>query len=93
MLARVYELLITQLHIFSINFINILSYYRGICYLVFPALFPSTTSMVFNDYTLLHMSQNIVNLSGCYLNDLKFLHYFSGQCYICYPQNSIKQSS
>ena len=28
-------------------------------------------SMVFNDYTLLHMSQNIVNLSGCYSNDLK----------------------
>ena len=49
MLTQVYELLITQLHIFSINFINVLSYYRCIRYLVFPALFRST-SMVFIDY-------------------------------------------
>ena len=34
MLTQVYELLITQLHIFSINFINVLSYYRCIRYLV-----------------------------------------------------------
>ena len=46
MLTDVYELLITQLHIFSINFINVLSYYRFIRYLVFLALFPSI-SMVF----------------------------------------------
>ena len=50
MLTQVYELLITQLHIFSINFINVLSNYRCIRYLVFPALFPSI-SMVFIDYT------------------------------------------
>ena len=50
MLTQVYELLITHLHIFSINFINVLSYYRCIRYLVFPALFPSI-SMVFIDYT------------------------------------------
>ena len=50
MLTKVYELLITQLYNFSINFIDIVSYYRLICYLVFPALFPSI-SMVFNDYT------------------------------------------
>ena len=50
MLTRVYELLITQLHIFSINFINVLSNYRYIRYLVFPALFLSI-SMVFIDYT------------------------------------------
>ena len=53
MLTQVYELLITQLHIlayFSINFINVLSYYRCICYLVFPGLFLSI-SMVFIDYT------------------------------------------
>ena len=49
MLTQVYELLITQLHIFSINFINVLSYYRCIHYLVFPALFPSI-SMVVIDY-------------------------------------------
>ena len=49
MLTQVYELLITQLYIFSIYVINILSYYRCIRYLMFPALFPSI-SMVFNDY-------------------------------------------
>ena len=50
MLTQVYELLITQFHIFSINFINVLSNYRCIRYLVVPALFPSI-SMVFIDYT------------------------------------------
>ena len=50
MLTQICELLITQLHIFSINFINFLSYYRCICYLVFPALFLSI-SMEFIDYT------------------------------------------
>ena len=50
MLTQIYELLIIQLHIFSINFINVLSYYGYIRYLVFPALFPSI-SMVFIGYT------------------------------------------
>ena len=50
MLLQVYELLITQLHIFSVNFIYVLSNYHCICYLVFPALFPSI-SMVFIDFT------------------------------------------
>ena len=50
MLTQVYELLITQLHILCINFINILSYYRYIRYIVFPALFPSV-GMVFIEYT------------------------------------------
>ena len=50
MLTQVYELLIAQLHIFSINFINVLSYYRCIRYLEFHALFPSI-SMVFIDNT------------------------------------------
>ena len=49
-LTQVYEFLIAQLHIFSINFINVLSYYRLIRYLVFPALFPSI-SMEFFDNT------------------------------------------
>ena len=49
-LTQVNELLITQLHISSINFINVLSYYRYIRYLVFPALYLSI-SMVFIDYT------------------------------------------
>ena len=49
MLAQVYELLLTELHILSISFINVLSYYRCIRYLMFPALFPSI-SMVFIDY-------------------------------------------
>ena len=50
MLTQVYDLLITQLHIFRINFINILSHYRYIRYLMFPALFPSI-SIVFIEYT------------------------------------------
>ena len=50
LLTQVDELLITQLHNFCINFINALSYYRCIRYLVFPALFPSI-SIVFIDYT------------------------------------------
>ena len=50
MLTQVYELLITQLHIFSINSIKVLSNYRCIRYLVFPVLFPSI-SMVFIGYT------------------------------------------
>ena len=50
MLTQVYELLIAQLHIFSINFLNVLSYYRCIRYLEFHALFPSI-SMVFIDNT------------------------------------------
>ena len=57
MLTQVYELLITQLDIFSINFINIFSYYHCIRYLVSPALFPSI-SMVFNDYHVLNLPQN-----------------------------------
>ena len=47
MLTQVYELLIRQLHIFSINIINVLSNYRCIRYL---ALFPNI-SMIFIDYT------------------------------------------
>ena len=50
MLTQVYDLLITQLHIFSINFINVLSNYHCIRYLVFPALFPGI-SIVLIDYT------------------------------------------
>ena len=50
MLTQVYELLITQLHIFSINVINGLSYRRCLRYLVFPALFQSNR-MVLIDYT------------------------------------------
>ena len=50
MLTQVYELLITQVHIFSINFINVLSDYCCIRYSVFPASFPSII-MVFIDYT------------------------------------------
>ena len=36
--------------IFSINFINVMSYYHCIRYFVFPALFPSI-NMVDTDYT------------------------------------------
>ena len=50
MLTQVYELLITQSHIFSINFINVTSNYRCIRYLVFSAVYPSI-SILFVDYT------------------------------------------
>ena len=50
MKTQVYELLKTQLHIFSIYFMNVLSYNRCIRYLVSPALFMSI-SMVFIDFT------------------------------------------
>ena len=50
MLLQVYDLLLIQLHFFSINFINVLSYYRCIRNLVFPALFMSI-SMIFIDLT------------------------------------------
>ena len=69
MLTKVYELLITQLHIFGINFINVLSYYRCIRYSVFPALFPSI-SMVFIDYTCI-TSVKEYSKSRRLLNDLK----------------------
>ena len=49
MLTQVYEFLVTQLHFFSINFMNVLSYYRCIRYLLFPALYMSI-SMVSIDY-------------------------------------------
>ena len=58
MLTQVYELLMTQLHIFSIDFINVLSNYRCIRYLVFPALFQSI-SMYLLTIRVLHLSQNI----------------------------------
>ena len=61
MLTQVYELLMTQLHIFSINFINGLSNYRYIRYLLFSVLFPSI-SMYLLTIRVLHLSQNIVNL-------------------------------
>ena len=61
MLTQVYELLITYLHIFSINYINVLSYYRCIRYLVFPALFLSI-SMVVIDYTCITSVTDIYNM-------------------------------
>ena len=48
-----------------------MSYYRCICYLVFPALFPSI-NMVFIDYTCITSVTEYSKSLGCYLNDLKF---------------------
>ena len=70
MLTQIYELLITQLHIFSLNFINVLSYYHCIRYFVFSALFPSI-SMVFIDYTCI-TSVTEYSKSISDINDLKF---------------------
>ena len=67
MLTQVYELLITQLHIFSINFINVLSNYCCIRYLVFPAFFPSI-SMLFIDNTCITSITEYCKS----INDLKF---------------------
>ena len=86
MLTQVYELLITQLHILSINFINVFSNYRCIRYLVFPALFPSI-SMVFIDYTCTTSVTEYSKSKVLYYGPLR---YFSGPCYVCYLQNSIK---
>ena len=72
MLTQVYELLITQLHIFSINFINVLSNYCCIRYLVFPALFPSI-SMVFIDFTCItSVTEYSKSIRLLLLNDFKF---------------------
>ena len=94
MLTQVYELLITQLHIWSINFINVLSNYRCIRYLVFPALFPSI-SMVCIDYKCITSVTEYSKSTRLLLKWFKVLyygrlHYFSGPCYVCYLQNSIK---
>ena len=94
MLTQVNELLITQLHIFSINFINVLICIR---YLVFPALFQSI-SMVFIDYTCKTSVTEYRKSVRLLLKWFKVLycgrlHYFSGPCYVCYPKNSIKHSS
>ena len=70
MLSQVYELLITQLHIFCINFINVLSYYRCIRYLVFPALFPS---VVVIDYTCITHVTEYSKSVRLLLNELKLL--------------------
>ena len=72
MLKQVYELLITQLHIFSINYINALSYYRCIRYLVFPALFSEYQYGIIITVRVLHLSQTVVNLYFCCLNNLKY---------------------
>ena len=97
MLTQVYELLITQLHNFSMNFINVLSYYRCIRYVVFPALFLSI-SMVLIDYTCItsvtEYSKSIRLLLKCFkvlYNDR--LHNFLDPCNVCYLKNSIKHSS
>ena len=97
MLKQVYELLITQLHIFSINFIKVFSNYRCIRYLVFSALFPSI-SMVFIDYTCITSVTEYSNSIRLLLKLFKVLyygrlHFFSGPCYVCYLQNSIKHLS
>ena len=86
MLSQVYELLITQLYNFSINFKNILSYYRCIRYLVFPALFPSI-SMVSNDYTCITSVTEYNKPIRLLLNDLKFfimVAYTISQAYVTY---------
>ena len=61
MLTQVYELLITQLHILVLIFINVLSYYRCIRYLVFLRYFRVKLWYLLT-IRVIHLSQNIVNL-------------------------------
>ena len=77
MLTQDYELLITQLHIFSINFINVLSYYHRIRYLEFTALFPSV-SMVFIDYTCI---TSVTEYSKSIRLLLKYFKFFTMVAY------------
>ena len=70
MLTQVYELHITQLHIFSINFMHVFSYLCCIRYLVFLVLFPSI-SMVFIDYTCITSVKEYSKSIRLLLNDLK----------------------
>ena len=74
MLTQVYELLITQLHIFSINFIYVLSNYCCIRYLVFLALFASI-SMVFIDYTCITSVTEYSKSIRLLLKRFKVLYY------------------
>ena len=67
MLTQVYELIITQLHIFSIDFINVLSYYRCIRYLMFTALL-SSIGMVFISYTYFTSVTEYSKSTGLLLN-------------------------
>ena len=74
MLTQVYQLIITQLHIFGINFINVLSNYRCIRYLLFPALFPSII-MVFIDYTCITSVTEYSKSIRLLLKSFKVLYY------------------
>ena len=96
MLTQVYERLLAQLHILSINLINVLSYYRCIRYLMFPALF-SSISMVYIDYSCITSVREYSKSIRLLLKWFKVLfygrlHYFSGPYHVCYPKNSIKHS-
>ena len=76
---------------------NVLSNYRSIRYLVFPALFLSI-SMVFIDYTCITSITEYSKSIRLLLKWFKVLyygrlHYFSGPCYVCYLQNSMKHLS
>ena len=64
MLTQVYELLIAQLHIFSIDFINVLSNYRCIRYLVFPALFWSISMVGLVGFVALRPKSTAMVIAG-----------------------------
>ena len=51
------RLLIAQFHNFSIYFINVLSFYRCICYLVFHMLFPSIGMTVIDYKCITYVSE------------------------------------
>ena len=56
-LAQVKELLRTQLHNFSIYFINVWSFCCCICYLVFHMIFPSISMAVIDSTCIISVSE------------------------------------
>ena len=82
-LAQVSELLITQLHDFSIYVINALSFCRCICYLVFHMLFPSICMIVI-EYTYIKSVSEYSNsirllFKRIVITYYDVLHYFAAQ--------------
>ena len=93
-LAQVYELLITQLHIFNILFLNVLSFYRCIHYLVFHTLFPSISFAVIDYTSITSVSEYSKSIRLLYIYELKFLimvsyTIFTTPRHVHYPQNTI----
>ena len=82
-LAQVYELLIAQLHNFSICFINVLRFCGCICYLVFHMLFPSISMAVIGYTCITSVSEYSKSVRLLFkwikVSYYGVLHYFTAQ--------------